>query len=96
MSAYTKKVFGMFTGEDRQVKIRLANHLAGAVIDRFGPDVMLIPDGEDHFVVSLELVISPQFFAWVFGFGPEAEIISPEDVREQAANRARNIAQLYN
>ena len=96
MSAYTKKVFGMFTGEDRQVKIRLANHLAGAVIDRFGPDVMLIPDGEDHFVVTLELVISPQFFAWVFGFGPDAEIISPEDVREQAANRAKNIAQLYN
>ncbi len=96
MSAYTKKVFGMFTGESRQVKLRLTNHLAGAVIDRFGPDVMLIPDGEDHFVVTLELVISPQFFAWVFGFGPEAEILSPDDVRAKAAERAESIAQLYN
>lgn len=96
MSAYTKKVFGMFTGDDRRVKLRLANHLAGAVIDRFGSDVMLIPDDEDHFIVTLEIVISPQFFSWVFGFGTDAEILSPEDVREQAANRARNIAQLYN
>ena len=96
MSAYTKKVFGMFTGESRQVKLRLTNHLAGAVIDRFGPDVMLIPDGEDHFVVTLELVVSPQFFAWVFGFGPEAEILSPDDVRTKAAERAKSIAQRYN
>ena len=95
MSAYTKKVFGMFTGENRQVKLRLTNRLAGAVIDRFGPDIMLIPDGENHFIVTLELVISPQFFAWVFGFGSEAEILSPEDVRSQAAERAKSIAQLY-
>jgi len=95
MSAYTRKVFGMFTGEDRQIKLRLANNLAGAVIDRFGPDVILIPDGDAHFIVILELVVSPQFFAWVFGFGSDAEILSPEDVREEAAERARSIARMY-
>ncbi len=95
MSAYTKKVFGMFTGAERQVRLRLVNHLAGAVIDRFGPDVILVPDGEEHFTVSLELVVSPQFFAWVFGFGQDAEILSPEDIRAEAAERASSIAKLY-
>ena len=85
----------MFTGEERQVKLRFAGHLAGAVLDRFGTEVMLIPDGEEHFTVTLPPVVSPQLFAWVFGFGPEAEILSPADVRAQAAGRAESIAAVY-
>ena len=95
MSSYSKKVFSMFTGEDRKVKLRFTNNLAGAVFDRFGTDVMLIPDGDDHFVVTVELAVSPQFFAWVFGFGTEAEILSPGDVREAAAERAQQISKMY-
>ncbi len=95
MSAYAKKTFGMFTGQDRNVKMRFKNFLAGAVFDRFGRDVMLIPDGEDHFVVTLEVAVSPLFYSWVFSFGTDAEIISPDDVRETAANRAQQIAELY-
>lgn len=66
MSAYSKKIFRMFTGEDRSVKLRFRNNLAGAVFDRFGRDVMLIPDGEDHFVVTLELAVSPHFYSCVW------------------------------
>lgn len=45
MSGYSSRVFGMFAGEPIPVRMRFAAHLAGAVIDRFGKDVMLIPDG---------------------------------------------------
>ncbi len=96
MSAYSKKIFGMFTGQDRQVKLRFKNHLAGAVIDRFGSDVILIPDDEDHFTITLELAISPQFYAWTFGFGTDAEIISPDDIRAAASEKAKSIYQMYN
>ena len=95
MSAYSKKVFGMFTGQESGVKLRFANHLAGAVIDRFGKDAMLMRDGPEHFLVTVEVAVSPQFFAWVFGFGTEAEIVGPEAVREQARDAARQIAALY-
>ena len=95
MSAYSKKVFGMFTGQESGVKLRFANHLAGAVIDRFGKDVMLLRDGEEHFTVTVDVVVSPLFFAWVFGFGTEAEILGPADVRRQARDAAREIAALY-
>ena len=95
MSSYSKKIFSMFSGEPRPVRLRFANHLAGAVFDRFGTDVMLIPDGADHFTVSLELVVSPPFYAWVFSFGKEAEIISPEEIRENAAVMAQQIADIY-
>ena len=95
MSAYSKKVFGMFGGEPGSVKLRFARHLAGAVIDRFGKDVMLLRDGEEHFTVTVEVVVSPQFFAWVFGFGAEAEILGPESVRAAAKDTLRGIAALY-
>ena len=95
MSAYSQKVFGMFAGQAQTVRLRFASHLAGAVIDRFGREVMMIADGEEQFTVSLEVVVSPQFFAWVFGFGTEAEILAPEAVRNEAKAIALNIAELY-
>ena len=95
MSAYSKKVFGMFAGEAEKVRLRFADRLAGAVIDRFGRDVMLIREDEGHFSVAVEAVVSPQFYAWVFGFGAEAEILSPAHVREGMAEMARGVLERY-
>lgn len=95
MSSYTKSVFGMFGGKEEKVKLRFANHLAGAVIDRFGKDSMLIKDGENHFTISADIVVSPQFFAWVFGFGTDAEVISPENVREKMKNQIQSVYGMY-
>lgn len=95
MSSYTKSVFGMFGGKEEKVKLRFVNHLAGAVIDRFGKDSMLIKDGENHFTISADIVVSPQFFAWVFGFGTDAEVISPEKVREKMKNQIQSVYGIY-
>lgn len=95
MSAYSKKVFGMFTGEECRVKLRFANHLIGPVLDRFGKEIFISPDGEEHFTVHLDVAVSPQFYAWVFGFGAEAEVLSPESVREEMKARLRESSSLY-
>lgn len=95
MSVYSQQVFGMFAGRTEPVRMRFAEHLAGAVIDRFGKDVILIPEGEKGFTVTAEVAVSPQFFAWVFGFGTEAEILSPESVRREAGQQAARIAAKY-
>lgn len=95
MSSYTKTVFGMFGGSEQKVKLRFSNRLAGAVLDRFGRDTMIIQDGDEHFTVSVSVVVSRQFLAWVFGFGADAEIISPEEVRTEMKNQATAIAKIY-
>lgn len=95
MSAYTKTVFGMFGGEEQKVKLRFANHLVGAVLDRFGRDTIIIKDGNEHFVFTVNVVVSQQFLAWVFGFGNEAEIISPDEVRKEMRKQASEVAKLY-
>ena len=95
MSSYSETVFGMFTGDVLPVRLRFARHLAGAVIDRFGRDVILTPDGEEHFLVTARVAVSPQFYAWVLGFGNEAEILGPAPVREGLKQQLREILELY-
>ena len=75
--------------------MRFDNRLVGAVLDRLGRDVSLIPDGETHFFVSADVVVSPQFFAWVYGFGAMAQIIGPADVVEQMRGQLADVARLY-
>ena len=95
MSSYSKQVFGMFTGSEQTVKLRFENRLAGAVIDRFGKEVMLIPDGEEHFTVSADIAVSPQFYAWVFGFGTAVEILTPDSARQELAQLAKSVSRIY-
>ena len=95
MSAYSKTVFGMFGGKEQKVKLRFANHLVGVVLDRFGRETTIIPDGDGHFTVTLNVVVSPQFFGWVFGFGSDVEIISPENVRDEIKRITEEILKKY-
>jgi len=95
MSAYTKKVFGMFSGEPRQVQFRFKEHLAGAVVDRFGTDLMLIPGNDGTFTTTVEVVVSQHFLGWVFSFGSDAEILFPPDIRSLMKDRLAESAALY-
>lgn len=95
MAVYARKVFGMFSGEEESVQLRFENHLVGAVLDRLGQDVFIVPDGEEHFTVRADVVVSPQFFAWVTGFGSAVKIIGPDDVVDRMRQHIRAVAKLY-
>lgn len=95
MAVYAKKVFGMFAGSEQKVKLRFENDLVGAVLDRLGRDVLIVPDGEAHFTVISDVVVSPQFFAWVSGFGNQVRIISPESVVDQMRAHSDAVAAMY-
>ena len=95
MAEYSKSIFGMFSGEPEPVRLRFSNHMVGAVLDRLGHDIMLIPDGDDHFIVTADVVVSPQFFAWVFGFEDMAQILGPDEVIDQMINHVKSVMTLY-
>lgn len=84
----------MFTGQSCRVHMAFAGHLAGAVIDRFGQDVTLIPR-EDGFEAYADVVLSLRFYAWVFGFGGEAEILGPDRARQAMAGYLAEVSALY-
>ena len=79
-ASYGRNVFGMYGGETVQVRMRFDRSLTGVVIDRFGRDTMLIPDGNDHFIFTTEIAVSPLFLGWMAGFGDKAKILSPQSV----------------
>ena len=95
MSTYTTKVFNMFTGEEKRVRLRCDASLADPVIDRFGEDVSMIPEGDDAFTVTVDVVVSPQFYAWLTPFGTRVEILNPPEVREGFRCQLKALLTLY-
>ena len=91
IARYTTRVFGMFRGEEKELRLRFHRHLAGAVLDRFGQDVILVPDGEEHFTFTVLVAVSPQFYGWLCGFGGEAAIVSPPDAAADFRNYLKGI-----
>lgn len=96
MPQYFKRVFGMFTGDMHTVRLQFENRLASPVIDRFGRDITMLASDESHFIVNVDVAVSPRFFSWLFGFGTEVEILSPESVREEYRQRLLSLSELYN
>lgn len=95
LASYGKQVFGMFNGSLRQVRMRFENSLAGVVIDRFGKDIMLIPDGPDHFTCMAEIMVSPIFYGWIASFGTRVRLLSPADVVAEFENHIHSMIELY-
>jgi predicted DNA-binding transcriptional regulator YafY len=95
MGSYSSKMFGMYHGEDETVRLRFANDLAGVVIDRFGQDVALHPDGAEHFTVAVNVAVSSQFIAWVVGLGEGAQILGPAHVVKRMKETIQTLKDIY-
>lgn len=78
LAVYTKQVFGMYGGETVNVKLRFDDSLIGVVVDRFSDKVFIQPHTDGTFTVSTEVMLSPQFFGWLFSFGDKVKIVSPK------------------
>ncbi|MCD8347975.1 MAG: WYL domain-containing protein, partial [Lachnospiraceae bacterium] len=75
MAVYARKMFGMYGGREEIVKLRCDNSLAGAIIDRFGKEITIMKEDEQHFTVNVKVAVSKQFIHWVMALGDGAKII---------------------
>ncbi len=78
-----KRLFQMYSGDTTDVKMRFHNSLVNVVIDRFGQDIMLIPEDNEHFNFTAKVAVSPMFLSWIIGFGDKAKILYPQSVIDQ-------------
>ena len=79
LAEYGQKHFGMYGGQELKVTLRGRREKASLVWDRFGQDIILVPDGEDYFTVTLPVVISPQFFGWLLGLNGSITLAGPKE-----------------
>ena len=57
--------------------------------------MVFVVEDEAHCVVSPTVVVSPQFFGWLAGFGAEAELVWPQQVRQDWCEFLRRTLALY-
>ena len=92
---YTFSMYGPSGGKLTPVTMEFYNMMANVVIDKFGHDVGMIPQGKWRFRVTVPVSVSPQFYAWVFGLGKCVEIIEPVNVREGMKRMLEKVTQKY-
>lgn len=78
---YSRKLFSMYSGENTRVEITCENRMMNSVIDRFGKDVFVMKLDDEHFKVTVNVNLSPTFFAWIFTFGGKMRISAPEEAK---------------
>ena len=88
LEAYSKRIFEMYDGDPVEVRLKCKNDLMKYIVDRFGPDFEMNPAGKDTFIATVEVSLSPTFYAWVFTFGGGIRIMTPK----KAVNEFRSMA----
>jgi predicted DNA-binding transcriptional regulator YafY len=92
---HANQLFQMYSGEKQTVKLRFHRSLTNVVIDRFGSEIMIIPDGDDHISLTVNVAVSPLFLSWVIGFGDKVKILHPKAVADQCAALCQQVMQQY-
>ncbi len=77
LQPYVDNTFHMYSGEELHMKIRFDISLINAVFDRFGMDVDVREDGEEHFILNTKAKLSDGLISWILKWGSRATVLSP-------------------
>jgi predicted DNA-binding transcriptional regulator YafY len=84
------------SGNVKQVRIRLSGMAADEVRERrCGPGQRIEHESGNTVVLTLEVAGLPEVQRWVLGFGGEAEVLAPDDLRESVRKAATAIRDRY-
>lgn len=95
LAVYSKQVFGMYGGKLTSVKIKMDKSLIGVVADRFSDKVFITTGKGDTFTMCTDVMLSPQFFGWLFSLGDKAQIISPKSAKNEYLSYLKSVTDLY-
>ncbi len=92
-----RTTFGAFVRETSTVTLRMTNkpYVIGVLVDKYGSNLHPTRISEDKFTVRLDAQISPAFYAWLFSFGEDAEVMDPEWVRNEAKTQLEKMIEVY-
>lgn len=91
LGIFTNEAFKMYGGEPTTVKLGFKNHLIGSVYDKFGEKVKMSRINSETCVATVRVQVSPTFWGWIFQFGRDMHIVSPESMRRQYFERAKEL-----
>lgn len=95
IAMFSKKTFGMFAGNEKELEICFDNKLIGVVIDRFGKDINIRKNSNCTFNTRMKVNVSTQFYGWLLALGTDAKIISPREEARKYSEYITKIAEIY-
>ena len=81
----------MYGGQPTDITIQFNDKLIGVVYDKFGEDIKMVRINENYCVASVKVQISPTFWGWLFQFGKQMTVLSPEGVINEYKQRLREL-----
>lgn len=95
LGQYVRTIFDMYSGRTATVQMQFDRSLINAVIDRFGADAPMHAVDEAHFTLTAPVEAGPTFFGWLFQFGTQARLLSPDAVKTDFADYCRAVLSQY-
>ena len=84
----------MFSGPSVQVKMRVSEHMIGALIDWFGKKFRIVQEEADKLIVSVACNEMAMKY-WALQYGQYAEILEPESLRDEIREVVDCMASYY-
>ena len=88
VDCFTEQAFKMYGGQPKDITIQFDSKLIGVVYDKFGEDTKMIRLNNDTCVATIKVQVSPTFWGWIFQFGKQMRITSPDEMIEEYRNKA--------
>lgn len=91
VARYTEEAFKMFDGIPETVTLSFDDKLIGAVHDKFGEEIKMSRTGEHRIETTVQVRVAPTFWGWLFQFGAEMNIVSPQELKNEYKKMASMI-----
>ena len=83
LAAFCDSMFLMYGDESKVVTLRCEYSVMNKVIDRFGENIVIMPDDDEHFQIAESVMVCSTFYSWIFNYGGKIKIVAPEEVRQE-------------
>ena len=80
---FVREVFDMYDGHTERVILHCQNEMMKVILDRFGDSVITQPIDSTCFRAEADISVSKTFYAWIFQFGGDIRIVSPDPVLQE-------------
>lgn len=92
---YTKKLFGMYGGEEQEIELCCNKKITEQVIDRFSENIFITKVTENEFNFSAKAALSEALVTWIINFGENIRVARPEKLKDMITERAEKVLNMY-
>ncbi len=92
---YASKMFNMYSGDVQQIELRCSNSILDEILDRFGSEIPLKAEGDEHFIIKVKAAVSEGLVSWLLQYGAAIKVKSPETLVTEMKENATQLLALY-